>query len=80
MAKKLLTAKEIRDEINRRMAESEALDGDCEECKALMPGRRPPESGSNWTIEHIRNCVGPCANVMQGVIEQARREFDCSDW
>lgn len=84
MAKKLITASELRAEIDRRIATSSALDGDCRECHILTPrpvprSERTSYGGSNWIAEHFS---GPpsCYDAVMRIRDQVMLEYDCSDW
>lgn len=81
MAKKLKTAKEIRDEINRRLAEGRELDGDCRECRVLTPRQADPaDYGRNWHVEHVSQFSPGCEGVISSIVGAVGREYDCSDW
>lgn len=84
MAKKRATAVELKAEIDRRIAESGALDGDCRDCSVSMPREVPPSARAdygwaNWIADFVKG-PAPCAGTVMRIRDQVMREYDCSDW
>jgi hypothetical protein len=78
MATQLATREQIKAEIQRRIAASIELDGDCRECEA--PGiyvvREPEKNGGcNWSPSAYR---GPpeCANVIEAIVAEVQATFN----
>jgi hypothetical protein len=81
MAKQLMTAAEIRDEINRRISAPTVLDGDCKDCRVPLPRQaRTEDYGSNWNIDTASNCAGGCLGELDRIVRDVRTKYDCSDW
>ena len=81
MAKKLLSAAEIRHEINRRIQASDAHGEECRECRVPLPRHaRHEDYGGNWHIEYAETYSPGCYDVIDRIVRDVRRETDCSDW
>ena len=78
MARRTATAEEIRDEIQRRIAEGKELDGDCIECEAPTPIalKEPDQDGCNWTVTAYPGVILGCLGVVSNITEQVKREFN----
>lgn len=81
MAKKLLSATELRHEINRRIEASDALDGECRHCRVVKPRPAKTEDyGGNWHVEFVQHYSLGCYDVLDRIVRDVRREYDCNDW
>jgi len=79
MAKRTLTAKQIMEEINRRLADS--LDMDCRECRILIPRpARGEDYGGNWRVGDMEDCTRGCIVELGRIVGEVRNQYDCSDW
>jgi hypothetical protein len=82
MAKQRLTAVQIRDKVNERIAMDGALDGDCRDCRVEKPRRVPAGEpaahyGGNWNIDTFQG-PAPCHAMVQRIVADVRRDCDCS--
>jgi hypothetical protein len=78
MARRIATAEEIRDEIQRRIAEGRELDGDCIGCAAPtpIPLKEPDKDGCNWTVTAYPGMIRGCLGIVSNITEQVKREFN----
>ena len=78
MARRTTTAEEIRDEIQRRIAEGKELDGDCIACEAPTPVPliKPDKDGCNWTVTAYPGVILGCLSVVTNITEQVKRDFN----
>ncbi|WP_425065078.1 hypothetical protein [Reyranella sp.] len=78
------TAVELKAEVDRRIAESTLLDGDCKDCRVSEVRFVPPEArqhyGANWHCDGATHFSPGCAGIVARYLAEVRRDFDCSDW
>ncbi len=84
MGKEVHTPKQIVNELNAAMAESDALDGDCKECQARRIGLVTDEEanllGRNWNVDMVNGqCDGGCKEVLEQVANAIGEKYD-ADW
>jgi hypothetical protein len=87
MAKTAKNAADIQEIIHQRIREGDVHEGICSLCKVTMPRRlSPPEQlrhGSNWLAYPVESSAQPWPpkwdQFVRGIIEQAMKEFMCSD-
>lgn len=72
------TAEQIRDEIQRRIASSTELAGDCKECMAPTPRLADPNSntGCNWRVDVFPGVIPGCLEVVQSITQQVMAEYN----
>ncbi|MCP3707675.1 hypothetical protein M3I54_11870 [Paraburkholderia sp. CNPSo 3274] len=78
MAKLIATAEQIQAEIQRRISESTALDGDCRDCRAPSPVRLDPDENAecNWTVTVFPGVEPGCLDFVKAVTREVMREYD----
>ena len=78
MAKINGTAKQIRAEIQRRIASSMELGGDCKKCRAPTPRFADPDfnAGCNWRVDVFPGVIPGCLEVVQSITHQVMAEYD----
>lgn len=78
MAKLIGTADEIRDEIQRRIRESDELNGDCRGCGAPTPYRIDPATndGCNWMVDVFPSVEPGCLEFVKAITHQVMHEYD----
>lgn len=81
MTKTPKTPEQIKDEINLAMAKSDALDGDCRECKVKRLRRVTEEEakqlGRNWNIDMINGeCRGECVAVLDTIVSAIGKKHE----
>ena len=78
MAKINGTAEQIRAEIQRRIASSMELGGDCKECRAPTPRFADPSfnAGCNWRVDVFPGVIPGCLEVVQSITRQVMTEYD----
>ncbi len=88
MAKKLATARQIHDELNRRMATAQGLPEFYRKLRVSMPRQASPaDRGCNWHVDNLQASVATEGPIPQHVVDESGRivgemeaEYDCSDW
>jgi hypothetical protein len=78
MAKIRATAEEIRQEIQRRIASSKELDGDCKDSRAPTPRFTDPaaNSGCNWTVDVFPGVIPGCLEFVMAITRQVMAEYE----
>jgi hypothetical protein len=78
MARMLATAATIREEMQRRIRYSRAMDGDCAGCAAPtpIPLQEPDADGCNWTITVLPNLTPGCRDFVTYVVREMMKEYD----
>ena len=78
MAFKQATAAQIREEIQRRIRESDALDGDCRESRAPTPrwSEEPNVMGSHWTFDVLPGRIPGCEEVVGSIVLDVMGEYE----
>jgi hypothetical protein len=76
----LATANEIRDEIQRRIRSSDALDGDCRDCGAPTPRRSEQNVyGTHWTVDVLPRLTPGCQEVVESIVRAVMAEYELRD-
>ena len=81
MTKTLQTPEQIKDAINLPMANSDALDGDCRECKVRRISRVTAEEanqlGRDWNVSMVNGeCRGECMAVLEATVNLVGRKYE----
>lgn len=84
MEKTQQTPDQIVNALNDEMAGSDALDGDCRECKVRHIGRVPDQEaeqlGRNWDVGMVNGeCHGGCMEVLEQIVRKIGSQYD-ADW
>ena len=76
------TAEEIRAEIQRRIWDSDALDGDCRKSDAPIPVPMDVlnTGGSHWTVSYLPNTVPGCNEFVLDIVRRVMTDYELSDW
>ena len=77
MARRLATREQIAGEMQRRIAKSTALDGDCRECTApsIYLLQEPDEAGCNWS-PNVYGGPAVCANVILEIVREVQAIYN----
>jgi hypothetical protein len=81
--KKSVLPNEIVKALNSAISKSDALDGDCQECRVRRVGRVTDEEekqlGRNWNVDMVNGeCVGECRDVLVEIAREIGKELDAS--
>ncbi len=78
MPVRMATAAEIQAEIQRRIRESDALDGDCKDSKALTPRWSDVSNvhGTHWTIDVIPGLIPGCQEFIENIVLEVMAEYE----
>jgi hypothetical protein len=81
MAKVQQTLALLKDAINVSMANSEALDGDCKECRVKricqVTEAEAKALGRNWNVDMFNGeCKGECLDVLEKVVVLLGQKYD----
>ena len=78
MTKLRANAEAIRLEIQRRIAGSVELDGDCKACRAPTPRFTDPNAnnGCNWTVDVIPGLIPGCLDFVKHITRLVMAEYE----
>ena len=81
--KKTVSPEEIVEALNSAISTSDALDGDCQECRVRRVGRVTDEEekqlGRNWNVDMVNGeCGGECHAVLVEIALAVGKELDAS--
>ena len=81
--KKTVPPGEIVEALNGAISKSNALDGDCKECRVRRVGRVTDEEekqlGRNWNVDMVNGeCGGECRAVLAEIALAVGKELDAS--
>ena len=81
MSKTLVPCEQIAEMLNAKMKISEALGGDCRECRVRRVGRVTDMDarllGRNWDVDMVNGeCKGDCLEVLREVASVIGNRFD----
>ncbi|BAV32766.1 hypothetical protein SCL_0444 [Sulfuricaulis limicola] len=82
-AKRVVSPEEIVAVLNKALAESAALEGDCRECQVRRVGRVTDEEarqlGRNWNVDMVNGeCGGECYDVLVDIAREVGGALDAS--
>jgi hypothetical protein len=75
------TKEEIQAEIQRRIATSNELDGDCKGCRAPTPRYADPNTnnGCNWRVDVFPGVVSGCLDFLKNITLAVMSEYELVD-
>ena len=74
------TAAQIHEEIQRRIRNSNTLDGDCRDCGAPTPRRSEPNAfGTHWTVDFLPGLTPGCESVVEEIVQRVMAEYELLD-
>lgn len=81
MSKSSMTTEQIILEVNRMMAASDALDGDCKKCRVKRLSRLTEDDAirlrRNWNVDIVGGtCRGECMAVLEATIDLLGDKYD----
>lgn len=81
MKKIKATKEDIRQEIQRRIENSNELDGDCNDCGAPTPIFADPtrNEGCNWTVNVLPRTAPECTGFVKVIIKAVMAEYDLKE-
>ncbi len=79
MARKMLNASRLQDEVSRRLHRIHEIVEDGVKIRVPRPQmREPDQSGCNWTMKHFGNAVG-YERFIEEVLTATQTEYNLSD-
>jgi hypothetical protein len=74
------TAAQIHEEIQRRIRNSNTLDGDCRDCGAPTPRRSERNAfGTHWTVDMLPGVTPGCQPVVEEIVRRVMAEYELRD-